>query len=329
MIYIICQDWKSTSGNHAGMMHLYKVIHQMHPDETRLYVIKHVRPKLILLWEYLIAILLIFKLKKGDKVLFTECLMADIDEVQIAKLIKYFRSGIAFYGMVHLIPEIIEEKIEPQSLSKRLSPLNGIITLGSSLSSYLCKHGIKPSKVHTLFHYADTEYYKPSKERKDNISVVVMGALGRDYSSLAHIVKSVPNLHFNICRGRKNVDDLFVGCNNVTLYGFLSEDELKAIMNKSSISLNVMKDTIGSNVICTSIAMGLAMVVSDVGSIRDYCSEDNAIFCKSIQDFIHALQTLSRDEKNIKSMGLVSASKAANLAIPHYWNLLKSVLNGK
>ena len=100
-------------------------------------------------------------------------------------------------------------------------------------------------------------------------------------------------------------------------------------MNKSSISLNVMKDTIGSNVICTSIAMGLAMVVSDVGSIRDYCSEDNAIFCKSIQDFIHALQTLSRDEKNIKSMGLVSASKAANLAIPHYWNLLKSVLNGK
>ena len=36
-------------------------------------------------------------------------------------------------------------------------------------------------------------------------------------------------------------------------------------MNDSDISLNVMKDTIGSNVICTSMATGLAMVVSDVG----------------------------------------------------------------
>ena len=60
-------------------------------------------------------------------------------------------------------------------------------------------------------------------------------------------------------------------------------------MNDSDISLNVMKDTIGSNVICTSMATGLAMVVSDVGSIRDYCDETNACFCSSPDDFIEKI----------------------------------------
>ena len=53
--------------------------------------------------------------------------------------------------------------------------------------------------------------------------------------------------------------------------------------------LNVMKDTIGSNVICTSMATGLSMVVSDVGSIRDYCSETNAVSVLLHDDFIKIL----------------------------------------
>ena len=76
----------------------------------------------------------------------------------------------------------------------------------------------------------------------------------------------------------ENIDYLFSGLKNATLVGDVPEAELKHYMNDSDISLNVMKDTIGSNVICTSMATGLAMVVSDVGSIRDYCDETNACF---------------------------------------------------
>lgn len=327
MKYIICQDWKSTSGNHAGMVHLYQEIHNHDPQNTRLYVIKQLRPKFIILWEYLIAFILIFKLRKGDKVLLTECLIADIDETQIARFIRRFRSGISFYGMVHLIPSIIEEKMSTESINKKIMPLDGVITLGSSLTSYLCKFGVPSSKIHTLFHYADVDYYKPSIINKDKKSVVVMGALGRDYTSLAKIVKSVPELHFNICKGRKNVDYLFEKCNNVTLFGYLSEDELKEVMDSSSISLNVMDDTIGSNVICTSMAMGLSMVVSDVGSIRDYCTDSNALFCKNVADFIKALHILAKDDKKNKSMGVASLLKARDLSILHYKDALYSVLD--
>lgn len=51
-------------------------------------------------------------------------------------------------------------------------------------------------------------------------------------------------------------------------------------MAKADLSLNVMEDTVGSNVITTSMAMGLGLIVTDVGSIRDYCDESNAFSVK-------------------------------------------------
>ena len=65
------------------------------------------------------------------------------------------------------------------------------------------------------------------------------------------------------------------------LIPFVEEENLRRYMEQSDISLNVMHDTIGSNVIVTSMASGLAMVVSDVGSIHDYCDERNSVFCIS------------------------------------------------
>ena len=74
-------------------------------------------------------------------------------------------------------------------------------------------------------------------------------------------------------------------------------------MSRADISLNVLEDTVGSNVITTSMAMGLAIVVSDVGSIHDYCSERNALFCENnSKSFIEAINRLSKDEDILISM---------------------------
>ena len=32
MVYIICYDWPSTSGNHTGMRYLYEYIQNNHPE---------------------------------------------------------------------------------------------------------------------------------------------------------------------------------------------------------------------------------------------------------------------------------------------------------
>ena len=98
-------------------------------------------------------------------------------------------------------------------------------------------------------------------------------------------------------------------------------------MDASDISLNVMKDTIGSNVICTSMAMGLAMVCSDVGSIHDYCDDTNAFFCKSTEDFVKVLQDLSREPEKVIEMKKSSFEKSKRLSIECYYKDLQKKLS--
>ena len=102
------------------------------------------------------------------------------------------------------------------------------------------------------------------------------------------------------------------------------EAELKHYMNDSDISLNVMKDTIGSNVICTSMATGLAMVVRDVGSIRDYCDETNE--CSSPDDFIKNNMILANDRELLNSLKKMSLKKAQQFSIDNYCASLSSLL---
>lgn len=194
------------------------------------------------------------------------------------------------------------------------------------MTCYLNNLGIE--NVYTSFHYVDNNYYTPSANlynRSDDVKVIVMGALARDFEQIAYIVSRLPQIHFYICKGRENIDYLFSGLKNVTLVGYVPEAELKHYMNDSDISLNVMKDTIGSNVICTSMATGLAMVVSDVGSIRDYCDETNACFCSSPDDFIEKIMILANDRELLNSLKNVF-EKAQQFSIDNYCASLSSLL---
>lgn len=333
MIYFITQEWANTHGNHAGMVYLYKKIHEFDSKHTRTIVLPKPQQKILFILEVIVLLFqLILKARTGDKILFTECLSRRLDQVYMAKIIKVFRPAIHVSCMVHLIPEQLEMVFPKQNYASLLSCMDKVITLGSSLTDYLIRKGCDESKMVTLYHYVDNVYYTPELRvskignYKGKMTCIVMGSLGRDFQQLAEIVHS-SDMHFIICKGHRQVDDLFKGLNNVELKGFLEESELKSLMDASDISLNVMKDTIGSNVICTSMAMGLAMVCSDVGSIHDYCDDTNAFFCKSTEDFVKVLQDLSREPEKVIEMKKSSFEKSKRLSIECYYKDLQKKLS--
>lgn len=87
-------------------------------------------------------------------------------------------------------------------------------------------------------------------------------------------------------------------------------------MDIADVSLNVMEDTVGSNVITTSMAMGLAMVVSDVGSIRDYCNDENALFCQNnVEQFVRSIKKLQNNLQLVLRMKKVSLENSKRLQI--------------
>nr|WP_293584156.1 glycosyltransferase [Prevotella sp.] len=346
MKYLIVQDWQSTHGNHAGMKHMCDLLVAKYPDEYKVFVKECPRtwksPRTFMekiCWrlygkyakehyltktyplEYLELCSPMFSnLKAGDEVFLLEYMLPWASQYELACYIRENYPNVKIYALSHLTGKYFDEMTakEPDLIQKWAKPVDKLLTLGSSLSSYFEKAGISKEKISTGFHYVDSDYYQKQQPMKSNspLKVIMMGALQRDYGMLAEVVKQCPDVHWIICRGRKNVDDLFPKTPNVELKGFLEEDELRHQMDIADVSLNVMEDTVGSNVITTSMAMGLAMVVSDVGSIRDYCNDENALFCQNnVEQFVRSIKKLQNNLQLVLRMKKASLENSKRLQI--------------
>ena len=337
MIYFVVQDWQNTHGNHAGIRHLCKEIERIDSSNVKVVVIPNVRIrerniKIIQNFLYaLFSIYLSLRIENGSKVFLMEYLLPTHNQYFIAKILKRVKK-VRILGLAHLVPADLE-LVFKEDFNKMLlwtKPLDGLLTLGSSLTTFLISKGVPAEKVHTLFHYVDLNYYIKKNVNPtihtELLKVIIMGSMKRDVNKIIDIINRVPNVHFIYCAGRRQIDkNQFLHPQNVTVYRFLPEDQLKALMNEADISLNVMIDTIGSNVITTSLAMNLAMVVSDVGSIRDYCDDKNALFCQSEDDFVESLSYLAQNIDKVHSMKIASGDRAKKLSIPRFYKSIQEL----
>lgn len=346
MKYLIVQDWQSTHGNHAGMKHMCDLLVAKYHGEYEMYVKECPKlwksPKTLvekIRWhiydkyvkrryinktyqkEYLELCKPMFsKLKDGDEVFLLEYMIPWASQYELACYIRKKNPNVRIYALSHLTCKFFDGMTanDPDMIQKWAKPVDKLLTLGSSLSSYFEKAGIPKDKISTGFHYVDSEYYHKMTEIEVHtpLRVIMMGALQRDYGMLAEIVKRCPNVHWIICRGRKNVDGLFPKTTNVELMGFLEEDELRHQMDIADVSLNIMEDTVGSNVITTSMAMNLAIVVSDVGSIRDYLDEKKSVLVpNNINSISLAIQRLVQKSDCVLEMKKTMSQKSEKLSV--------------
>lgn len=357
MKYLIVQDWQSTHGNHAGMKHMCDLLVAKYHGEYEMYVKECPKlwksPKTLvekIRWhiydkyvkrryinktyqkEYLELCKPMFsKLKDGDEVFLLEYMIPWASQYELACYIRKKNPNVRIYALSHLTCKFFDGMTanDPDMIQKWAKPVDKLLTLGSSLSLYFEKAGIPKDKISTGFHYVDSEYYHKMTEIEVHtpLRVIMMGALQRDYGMLSEIVKRCPNVHWIICRGRKNVDGLFPKTTNVELMGFLEEDELRHQMDIADVSLNIMEDTVGSNVITTSMAMNLAIVVSDVGSIRDYLDEKKSVLVpNNINSISLAIQRLVQKPECVLEMKKSMSQKSEKLSV-EYVNRWFSNLN--
>ncbi len=333
-------------GNHAGMKHMCDLLVAKYHGEYEMYVKECPKlwksPKTLvekIRWhiydkyvkrryinktyqkEYLELCKPMFsKLKDGDEVFLLEYMIPWASQYELACYIRKKNPNVRIYALSHLTCKFFDGMTanDPDMIQKWAKPVDKLLTLGSSLSSYFEKAGIPKDKISTGFHYVDSEYYHKMTEIEVHtpLRVIMMGALQRDYGMLAEIVKRCPNVHWIICRGRKNVDGLFPKTTNVELMGFLEEDELRHQMDIADVSLNIMEDTVGSNVITTSMAMNLAIVVSDVGSIRDYLDEKRSVLVpNNINSISLAIQRLVQKPDCVLEMKKSMSQKSEKLSV--------------
>jgi hypothetical protein len=344
MKYLICQEWKNTKGNHAGMVHLCKLIYKKNPNDYQLIIVPDiifwvsnkalvsfqfkVQPFIYNLIYFFIALKLLIKSKKGDSIFLFEYLLKERNQYFLARILKFFfNKKITIYGLAHLTPVRLEAMYTQQELLKYTSPLDYNLTLGSSLTDYLISKGITKEKVITTFHYVDTAYYFPSGNQSisEYLTVIIMGMQMRDFGYIAEIVKKSPNVKFILCSALLKIENYFDECNNIIIKGFMPEDELKEEMNKADISLNLMVDTVGSNVITTSMAMALVNIVTNVGSVKDYCSTENSFFCNNLEDYLESINILNNDRELLLSMKNYSLKQSRLFQFENFYTFINKL----
>lgn len=320
--YLVYYEFSHTAGNHAGMAYLARYLDE---NLTQVQLVKNI-PQEYKFGKYLsriYAILLTYylkaKLKKNDKIFFMEYLSKGFahQEVTVDLLRKH---GVKnkIYALVHLSgPHLMEVYNSEERLLKKLNRVDKLFVFGSSLKNFIQQLGYKKEVVRT-FHYVDTAYYKPLPPQEAKapagLQVISMGSLKRNFTQLQEIVAGSPDVTFHVCMGKSNLGSIFEKLPNARLYGYMEESELLALMQICDVNLSVLEDTIGSNVITTSLAVGHIQVVSDVGSIRDYCDDGNAFFCTETKDFSEALEVLKKDKEKVLQMKQNAWQKAATLS---------------
>lgn len=341
MIYLISQDWVNTTNNHAGIKYLCNKLKSDYPHLFESLVIpifindlafsknRFVRKAQSLL-SRIKHILHTRKLRKqlqerlraGDSVILMEYMDKSMPLYSFAWKLKRSCPQNSLYAMVHLVPQKYEKSFPKESdFRSWIYPIDKIITLGHSLTEYLVSRGCDRKMIHTSFHYVDSYYnYERREFSNDKLVVIAMGNQMRNVSLLKKIVAMNSTTDFIVCQGVNDLTKDFSMFSNVSLVPFVEESELRGLMMRADVSLNVMEDTIGSNVIVTSLAMGLAMVCSDVGSIRDYCDDSNTIFCKNQNpdEFSNAIKKLSEDKSRVESMQKKAYLASKRFCIPKF-----------
>lgn len=347
MIYLIAQDWINTTNNHAGMKYLCNKLSELEPEKycsiiipdyigmskSHNKIINKINFRIAKLKHRINELKIFTAIRKRIHGNNTIILMEYIDSTypmdKFARKIKDRFSGINLFAIVHLTPDKLNKILTSKEIiAKWITPIDKIFTLGSSLTKYLVDKGVPQNRIKTLFHYVDEYYYKktPIITNKRPI-VIAMGNQVRNIPLLKEIILENPDIDFMICQGLQNFNKIFINIHNAKLIPFVEENELRHYMEKCDISINVMQDTIGSNVIVTSLAMGLAMICSNVGSIHDYCDDSNTIFCNLKEDYNNALRDLTNNPIKLQKMRISAYNKSKEFTINKFSKALQENIN--
>ena len=324
--YIIYYEWPSTAGNHAGMAYLFRKLKEWNKKNVRLIKIptniSKWNSKIHKLYIYMIIIYLYVITTGKNNIFITEYLCGlDCGNLPlIAKKLQTLGTKAQLYGLAHLSEKhLLEIYGSDERIKNHLKLLDKIVVFGSSLSEYFNRLGFDEDKVIVTFHYVENSFYKPiEKTKSQRIKAIAMGNLKRNFENLKAIIASTQNVDYHICMGNAKLEDIFSEFKNVTLYGFLNEDKFLHLMQQSDVSISVLEDTVGSNVITTSLATGLVQIVSDVGSIRDYLNESNAFICKNNNEFICALKSLEDSPELLEKMSSSALKQSETFEIKKF-----------
>ncbi|NSW52306.1 MAG: glycosyltransferase family 4 protein [Anaerolineae bacterium] len=236
--------------------------------------------------------------------------------------------GNRILATFHLPPAGIQRS---WMIEKPLQQLSAVVCVGTSQQDYLGKI-VGHERVFFAPLGIDLDYYTPlqSFSERDPDLCLVVGDNYRDFATLRGVIELVsylrPQTHFVAVLPQRCY--ALVGEHpNLTMKSKIPEAELLALYRSASLMVLPLTDATANNAVLEAMACGLPMVVTDVGSTRDYVSED----CSSLtpvgaaRKMAECVIDLLASPDTLETMSKAALTQAAKFAWPVVMNKVQMI----
>lgn len=228
----------------------------------------------------------------------------------------------------HLPPSGIRKAVQ---IDWHLRQLSAVICVGRTQQEVFADI-LKPDRIFFVPLGVDTQYYTPpaSFETRNPDLCLVVGDNYRDYPTLRGVIELVafqrPNTQFVVITSPRRFE--LIGSHpNLTLRSGIPEPEFLELYRSATLMIMPLHDTTANNAVLEGMACGLPLVVSDVGSIRDYVSPDGAVLVPPYdsQGMAEAVLELLDDPVKRQKMSQRAREQALKFSWPTVVEQLHSV----
>jgi glycosyltransferase involved in cell wall biosynthesis len=205
---------------------------------------------------------------------------------------------------------------------KHLRRLDAVIAVGSSQVPLL-ESEVGPGRVHVVHHGVDTDFFRPGERGHcdGRPMCVFVGTHMRDFRTLRTVIQLTgercPDILFTIVTSG-DMHGALGDLPSVDLRSAISEDDLLKLYQRADILVLPLEDCTANNTVLEGLACGLPMIVSDVGAIRDYVSDDAAVLLPAhdADAMRDAIIDLLADGRRREEMGHAARALALKFAWP-------------
>lgn len=194
-----------------------------------------------------------------------------------AGYLNHFR-GNRIVASFHLPLPGLQKAVQAKEHIRRLS---AVICLGRTQQEFFADV-MDPDRIFFAPLGVDIEYYTQpnSFEARDPNLCIFVGENYRDFPTLRGVIELMayrrPATRFVAVLPKRSHE--LVGCHpNLTLLSGLPESDLLQLYQSASVVIMPLKDAVANNALLEAMACGLPVVMTDVGAVRDYVTDESAV----------------------------------------------------
>ncbi|SDT59682.1 glycosyltransferase family 4 protein [Bradyrhizobium canariense] len=163
--------------------------------------------------------------------------------------------------------------------AKEIKGIDAAIVLArSEIASF--ERWFGADKVVYVPHGIDTARFRPGERqsRHDELRVLIVGEHMRDWEVAHRVIDEARHhdldIQFDVVT-RPDVFPYFTGCSNLTLHSHIPEARLIELYQEADLLFLPLKGSTANNSLLEGLACGTPAIVSDIGGIPDYMSNDS------------------------------------------------------